>query len=219
MATWGFRALAIPCVVAVTAAAGCRDAQSANLSPTARTLAALSGVPQDGITLGRRDAPVTLTVYSDVTTRIDLLDGTTFDRIMRRYVRPGRLRIQLRTVPETPDPQATESNWQAARALQAAGIQDRLWQLYAIFDAEYIGSLSDEDLRAMARSVRGLDAAELLRDARSDRVTQAINRAVGFAQSGKVTSLPAFVLQRNGGPPLKLHGALEKAVDSTLAGV
>jgi protein-disulfide isomerase len=184
-----------------------------------RTLTALRGVPQDGITLGTPDASATLTAYVDVTTRTELLDPPVFAQVIRDFVRPGRLRIQLRTVPAGDEAIASDSGWAAARALQAAGVQDRLWDLYAVFDADYIGVLSDEDLRTMGRSVPGLDVPGMLREARSPRIRKAIERALAYAQAARITTTPAFVLQRTDGAPIVLRGSLVRGLQQNLGGV
>src|SRR5213080_2143275 len=67
---------------------------------SSRMLAPLAGLPQAGITLGRLDAPERLAVYADVTSEdFGSFENDVLPDLLRRYVRPGRMAIQLRTWP------------------------------------------------------------------------------------------------------------------------
>jgi protein-disulfide isomerase len=211
--------IGVVCGASVGLVACRQQSGAAAADPTRQTLPLLRGVPQDGITLGTAAAPATLTAYVDVTTRTELLDPATFASIMRDYVRPGRLRIQLRTVPSEDEAVTSDSGWAAARALQAAGLQNHLWDLYVVFDADYIGVLTDDDLRVMARSVPALDTPAMLRDARSERIGLAIRRAERYAQDAGLTTLPAFVVAQQDGPVQRLRGPLRRALAQVLPSI
>src|SRR4051812_43334024 len=67
---------------------------------SARMFRPLAGLPQHGITLGRSDAPERLAVYADVTSEeFGSFEHDVLPDLLRRYVRPGRMVIQLRTWP------------------------------------------------------------------------------------------------------------------------
>src|SRR5512143_3607816 len=130
--TWGARvpqalwamALAVACAVVIVVAA--RSTPSGGQSQaTGATPAMLRGIPQDGITLGRLSAPATLTAYVDPAFMSgELSDPATLRHLVDADVRPGRLKIQLRTVPSYDVPSLTDQGVPGARALQAAGLQN-----------------------------------------------------------------------------------------------
>src|SRR4051812_38957064 len=82
-------------VAAAVLAAPRRNDDTADVS--SRMLGPLAGLPQDGITLGRPEAPDRLAVYADVTSEeFGSFEEAVLPELLRRYVRPGRMVIQLR---------------------------------------------------------------------------------------------------------------------------
>lgn len=157
----------------------------------ARTaLREIRGIAQVGGILGEdRDLP-TLQVFADVTSsKFALFDDAVLPKLLERYVRPGLLKVQLRTIPgdEALDIEATQ--W-----TQAAGLQTRLWD-YARVLAAFEGAVATEgDLRAAARFLGGLEANRLEAAGKSARVERAIARAQRFADDAGITSTPAFTV-------------------------
>ena len=139
------------------------------VSGKAGVSALLADVPQANATLGRADAPHLLVMYAD-----PFCVGCTdfYDRVLPvlvdRYVRPGRLRLQLRLV-NTPGMKPV-----ALREAMAASLQDRLWNFLILFDANAEATV---DPVRVAGAIPGVDAERLQRDAGSSRVTAAIRKA------------------------------------------
>src|SRR5207245_867061 len=54
------------------------------------------GIPQGGLVLGRRKAPVTLIEYIDLQCPVcELFETTEMGRLVKKYVRPGKLKIKM----------------------------------------------------------------------------------------------------------------------------
>ncbi len=215
----GGRALALYLMLVVLS--GCSQGSSpvdARGAETQRNLVTVAGLPQDGITLGRLDAPATLTIYAS-------LDdfGSGFFRkdlppLVSRWVRPGRLRIQLRTTsgPATdapPDPGAAR----AARIAQASGLQDHLWQFYGALSVRYRGYIDDTLLADALAGVGGVDRKRVEKDSRSARISNAIAKADRLAGEAKVSELPAYVLEMPGRPPTRVDGSCYGCLTKNLA--
>ena len=120
-------------LVAVTALlAGCHDeSPGADATQVRRAVAAIEGIPQSGYTLGRPDAPSTLSVISAATSfELDQMI-TQLPALTERLVRAGRVKVQMRTpvagaygrgsgdplVSAAPGCPTSIARWPSARAL------------------------------------------------------------------------------------------------------
>lgn len=188
-------------------------------SPTSvrLTLAALDRLPQDGIVLGDPAAPATLVVFSalDVPSRGI---GSALRPLATGPVAEGRLKLELRTLSHDPERLAPDDGDAArvARVAQAAGLQDKQWQLLAVL-ADGSPGYVDEDLLddAVAR-VPGLDRSRVRHDARSPRISAAVARADAMAEQAEVGPDAPLVLERDGQAPVALA---RQAPDRLLATV
>jgi protein-disulfide isomerase len=167
-------------------------------------LALFGGLPQDGFTLGRPDARATLVIY----TALDAPRGS-FDAVLpalvERFVRPGRLTLQLRTLSRDPALTAGDGGaLRAAYAAQAAGLQDRLWPFVRVLGLRSPGYVDDAVLADVAGRIPGLDVRRMRGDAVSPRVAAAVERADAMARAAGVTAVPTFILEQRGRRPTRL---------------
>lgn len=163
------------------------------------TTALFDGIPQDGKQLGHPDAGVTMLEFADLQCPFcaryahDVLPD-----LMRRYVRPGDVRMEMHVVrfrgPDS-DP--------AARAAAAAARQDKMWQFAEVFylnqGAENSGYVDDDFIRAVAEAVPGLDADRLMRDMNTAQIKREIDANDYRASTLGVSGTPGFFLSRRGG--------------------
>jgi protein-disulfide isomerase len=183
----------------------------------------LRGISQDDISLGSRRAPATLVEFADLQCPFcaqynrEALPG-----LLNRYVRPGRLRMELRLLSFIgPD------SMRAARLAGAAALQDRLWSFSDLFyrnqGVENSGYVTGRFLERLARATPGLDAERAFAERGSPPVTSLLSRAREEAGRLGVTSTPSFFLVTPGRPPQRLEvsalttGALSNAIDRALA--
>ena len=217
--------LAIVVGAAVLAAAlvaasqlGARDATEA--APARAGL--FTGIPQDGLALGRDDAPVTLVEYADLQCPYCAQWSLgTLPVLVTRYVRTGRLRIVFRGLAFIgPDSET------ALRTAIAAGRDGRLWDvvhgIYGRQGAENAGWLTGDVLDEVAREA-GLDPADLAERRHEAWVDAQLAASRALAEASGVQGTPSFQLGRTGGPLERLGldslapEAITPAIDALLA--
>jgi protein-disulfide isomerase len=160
--------------------------------------AMLQGIPQQGIELGKPDAPVTLVEFVEpqcpgcgIWARGEL------PGLIKRYVRPGKIRIEYRGLSFIgPDSSGLLT------LVQAAGQQNKLWNLaeleYANQGAENSGYATHVYLTAIAKAVPGLNADKALALTSSGRVAARIEQARVFAQQSGVNQTPTLAIRKAG---------------------
>ena len=181
-----------------------------------------AGIPQHGTLLGDPHAPATLVEFADLQCPFcaqyarDALPG-----LLRDWVRPGRVRLDLRLLSFIgPDSKS------AARMAGAAALQDRVWQFSELFflsqGTENSGYVTPAFLRAIATATRGLNVQRALDARGSDTVTAQLRRANQSADQLHVSATPSFFLLRPGRAPAPLHPsslttqAVSSAIESAL---
>jgi protein-disulfide isomerase len=167
----------------------------------AETERLFSGIPQDGFTLGRKDAPVTVVEFVDMQCPFCAQFATRqLDDIVRKYVRTGRVKMELRTLAFIgPD------SVRAGQAVGAAAEHDKAWDFAHAFFArqghENSGYLTDDFLDEISAAVPGLDAQSI----RSADDGQGIALAQREAQAAKVESTPSFLVNGKAATPDSLE--------------
>ena len=165
---------------------------------TARVLALLRGIPQSAATLGDQPAPVTLVEFADLQcpTCASFAEGA-LPQIIRRYVRPGRVRLVLYAL----DTIGHDSE-RAAKVAYAIGEQDRLFQfvalMYANQGSENTSYVTDVYLRALAGAIPGVDVARALAARNGVGPKAQLARARALASRLHVSATPSFLLYRTG---------------------
>jgi protein-disulfide isomerase len=183
----------------------------------------LAAIPQRGTSLGSPHAPATLVEFADPQCPFcaryvrDALPG-----VVERWVRPGRLRLELRLLTFIgPDSK------RAARLIDAAALQNRAWPLselaFLTQERENSGYVTAGYLRRLAHATPGLDARRALAQRSSRRVDELLGRARRQARRLGVDATPSFFLVRPGRPPQRLRpraltpAAISAAIRSALA--
>jgi protein-disulfide isomerase len=165
------------------------------------------GVPQSGDTLGKASAPLALYVFEDPQCpfcrqwNID-----TLPTVVQNYVRTGRVKVVYRGI-EIISPNSVAG----LRAIYAAGMQDKLWQmaeaLYERQGEERSGWITIPVIKDAAREI-GANPQKLVKDADSAAVTAKLNEAAQLASKYGINSTPTFGYQRQLGSlqPLQISG-------------
>jgi protein-disulfide isomerase len=175
----------------------------------------LNGVPQQGTTLGNPKAPVTLIEFADLQCPF-CRDYTIsqFPSIVAKYVKTGKVKMVFQNYAFIGPDSLT-----AARAAEAAGKQNKLWNFIDVFynnqGQENTDYVTDKFLTKIAKGA-GVDAKKMLADRQDPKIDQAIALAQQAAQQAGVNSTPTFVLKKGAGPAQKLsadqvQAALTKA--------
>ena len=178
--------------------------QSGDEAPPAGAAAVnelFAGIPQDGTSLGDPEAPVVLTEFADLQCPFCAeYANNVVPELVRRYVRPGQVRLEFRNLTFLgPDSET------AGRAAAAASLQDRMWQFTELFydnqGAENSGYVTDEFLRDINEQIDGLDVDRAERDRDTPEAQAVLDEAAAEAQEANVQSTPSFLIAREGQEP------------------
>jgi protein-disulfide isomerase len=166
--------------------------------------AMLRGVPQKGTRLGDPKAALVLTEFADL--QCPFCRDYTLDvlpQIIERYVRNGKLRLELRLRTFLgPD------SGVAARAAQAAATRNRMWNFVDLFyrnqGQENTGYVTDAFLSKIAIGARLPPSLVIAENTTSPALTRRLQQAEAQAQAAGQTSTPAFVIgpKAGAGKPL-----------------
>ncbi len=196
------------CAVAVAAAAIVLSARGGEETATptvggnrlphaAQVHALFKGVPQRGMMLGSTAAPVTLVEYFDLQCPYCAAFGTdTLPQIVRRYIRPGKVRLEVRPLAFI----GPDDSIRGRKALIAASFQNRAFDYAAVLFANQGPEnawLSDEVIGTAARSVHGLDVARLLRERSSATTANVAARFDAQQAADGVPGVPTFFVKKN----------------------
>ncbi|UGS34637.1 DsbA family protein [Capillimicrobium parvum] len=166
----------------------------------------LSGIPQSGVTLGRKDAPITIIEFGDLQCpACAIASQQVLPSVIDDYVRPGKAKLELRDIHFLgPDSE------RLARFGAAASEQGKLWNVAELVWAnqgqENSGYATDAYLRAIGNGVPGLDVQAALATRTSGTVRQQLAEAKTLARINGVNSTPTFLVGTGDGP-LKTVGA------------
>ena len=168
---------AVAAAIALAAALGGHSRALRHALPGATQVRRVfDGIPQDGNVLGSPSAPATLVEYVDLQCPYCReFDTQTLPALVSRYVRRGKLKIELRPIAFI----GPDSERGRAAAIAAAH-QDRMFDftglLYFNQGPENTGWLDDELVEAAAASIPRLDVRLLLRDRTASPVADEARR-------------------------------------------
>ena len=186
--------LAVVAVVAVGIAVAVGGGGDDEPSAVAEARGLFEEIPAEGMAIGASDAPATLEEFIDPQCPFCAqFSRDVLPTLVEDYVRPGRLRLLLR-----PLAFLGEDSVKAARALAAAGEQDKAWPLmeaiYANQGAENSGYVTDQFLRGVTTQVEGLDPAAIVEAANSRSAAPVLLEADQRATEFRRDSTPSFLL-------------------------
>jgi protein-disulfide isomerase len=136
---------------------------------------------------GPKDAPVTITMFSDFQCPFCSRATPIVDEVMKAY--PDKVnfvmkQFPLRQIHPNADP--------AARAALAAGKQGKFWEMH---DELYVNSrtLTPETMKGLAEKL-GLDVAKWEADMESDELKKQVDAELALGQSVNVRGTPTFFI-------------------------
>jgi hypothetical protein len=197
--------------VAVLGAVMVAGANSSHDSRIGREVSALlTGIPQEGQTLGASTAPVTLQLFAELEDySSDRWFLTLLPAIIREFVRTNLLRIEYRSFKTNTISSETFVKQQAAAL--AAGAQNKLWNYVYIFyheqGKERTPYVTESYLDNIARQVPALNMEQWDINRSADpRVEQVVEED----QQGRTEGIhvtPAYRIGRTGGALKDIEGS------------
>lgn len=183
------------------AGSGGGNQASGSVTGAVGTQALLRGIPQQGLSLGRPNAPVTLVEYGDLQCPICRAYAVaTLPTLVRDYVRTGKVRLEFRGLAFLGADSET-----ALKAVISAGAQNKGWNmldlLYRNQGEENSGWATESTLRGAAAAIPGLYVGQWLDDRGSSATQSAIPamRAQAVSLMGSQIRTPTFEVGRTGG--------------------
>jgi protein-disulfide isomerase len=187
------------------------------------TTAMLQGIPQNGTTLGKPDAPVTIYEFADLQCPFCKEFATTaLPQLVRDYVATGKAKLVYQDMAFIPN-----GSEDAAAAADAAGQQDKLWYFTNLFywnqGQEQTGYVTDAFIDKLYNAIPGLDAAKANEARKKPPATKAFEEPRKLADQYGVSSTPSFVAGPTGGELKKLNASgsdytsIKKALDPIVA--
>jgi protein-disulfide isomerase len=191
--------LAVILGIVLTRGDGDDASDGSTLAGADEVMALFASIPQEGVELGERAAPVTLVEFVDMQCPFCReFETDAVPTLVEERVAEGTLRMETRGLAFIgPDSE------RGLRAVLAAGLQGKAYEMKALLfanqGAENSGWLSEDLVEAAARSIPGLDVTRLLEDMESDEVTGLIGEHAQEAESRGVNSTPTVFVGPTGG--------------------
>jgi protein-disulfide isomerase len=177
--------------------------------------------PQQGITLGRPDAKVTVVEFADLQCPVcKEFSQQVLPRIVQDHVRSGQAKIELRLVNILDRGGVTDSARMAAVG-HGAQQQDKLWNFaelqYFNQGEEETGYATDTYIRRIAAGVRGLDVGQAFAARSTPAAAQALRDANALFQRYGATGTPTILVGPTGGTLRRLDSFDADSVSSAIA--
>lgn len=176
-------------------------------SVTQEIASLIGNIPQSGNALGDPKAPVTLQYFGDLECPIcrDFTTGA-LPTVIRNYVRPGKLRIEYRSLETaTREPEVFQTQQVAA---YAAGKQDKAWYFIETFyheqGEEGSGYVNEGYLDKIASQVPGLNLTQWTSDRSGPVLAKQIETDRQAASNEGFNGTPSFLIGKTGGAMSKL---------------
>jgi protein-disulfide isomerase len=221
----GAAVLIVVIAIAVSSGGGKKSSSGGDansIQGVADTTSLFAGIPQKGITLGKASAPVTIVEFADP--QCPFCKDYTLQEmpaVIQKYVKTGQAKMELRYLTFIgPD------SIPAARALQAAGLQNKMWTASDLFyrnqGEENSGYVTDDFLTAILNGA-GVNATKALADADGSAVSEQLAEAKTLSSRYAVDSTPTILVGPTGGELKKddesapTASGIGKLVDAALA--
>jgi protein-disulfide isomerase len=162
----------------------------------------LAGIPQNGNTLGKSTAPVTMTYYGDLKCPVCqafTLNGG-FPQLVQNDVRSGKVKVVYdafcTATCSGPDP--NEFPLQQTAAL-AAGKQQKFWQFTELFyhqqGSEQDAYVTNAFLQGIARQIPGLNLTTWQTDRNDSSLTNEVNSQQNTGKQIGVSGTPTLIFK------------------------
>jgi protein-disulfide isomerase len=162
--------------------------------------AEFAGIPQRGEVLGDPKAPWTLVEYGDLQCpACKFYSETTMPDVVSQLVKPGKIQFAMR-----PFGFVGPDSVPAANYAWAASKQNKLHDFTSLWylnqGEENSGYVTDAFARRIASGVDGLNADQLIRDAKGVPVRALSQRTADEFAAKKLNGTPSFLIGKTGGP-------------------
>jgi protein-disulfide isomerase len=191
----GFLALVVVAVVVVVSSSDTGGGDASNISDARAVNRLLNGIPQDGLTIGKPGAKVTLLEFGDL--QCPFCKGYSEEvlpQVIENQVRGGEAKLEFNNFTII-GPQSTP----AGAAAIAAGQQGRGWNFIELFyrnqGAEDSGYVTKAFLTAIAKNAGVPNIAKWNAARKSRRVLREVAATSAEAERLRFTGTPSFAIK------------------------
>lgn len=205
-----FLAIIVVVVVIIVAGSGSSGGDSANLVEKDHVEKILKGLPQEGTTLGDKDAPVKLYEYGDLQcSACKYYSEEVLPKVIEEQVREGKASITFRNfIIIGPD------SIPAGEAALAAGKQGKGWSYietwYRNQGGENSGYVTPDFIESMAKYVGVPNVPKFMEEWESGKYKKQVERTVSQAEKFGFTATPSFAIEGPKSNGLELLGTTEE---------
>jgi protein-disulfide isomerase len=184
--------------VVLTSSSGSSSATGATLPGASDVQALLRGIPQNGNVLGKPSAPVTMVEYVDLQCPFcQEFETQAMPTLISRYVRPGKLKVELRPVAIRGG-----DSFRGQSATLAAGMVNKMFNfaqlLYVNQGIENTGWLDDNMVKSAASSIPGLDVGLFHKQVSSSTVAEQVKTVDAQASADGLDRTPTILVGKTG---------------------
>lgn len=207
----GALVVAIIVVAVVIAVASGGGSSSSGGSSGSAVTKLLTGIPQNGRTLGRPGAPVTVTVYEDLECPVckEFSQGAQHD-LIQNEIRAGKAKMIFKSL-QTATPDLATFQFQQQAAI-AAGRQNKLWNFVETFYKEQgpegTPYVTEGFLTKIAKQIPGLDVSQWSKTRKTADLSSAVTGDLSEAHNKGFNSTPTIVVQGPDASPAPVQGAI-----------
>ena len=190
-------AVAIAIVVVVVAGGSKKAATPGGTAGKATVISLLKGIPQNGNTLGKASAPVTILEYGDLVCPVcQQFALTSEQQLISSAVRTGKVKLVYRGL-ETASQGANNGEYAASQiAARAAGVQHRAWQYILLWynqqGDETTSYVTDPYMQGLAQEIPGLNLTKWQADRNSASLANAVTADSQAAAAAGATGTPTI---------------------------
>jgi protein-disulfide isomerase len=210
----GVLVLVVVIVGVVIAIASGGSSSTSNKKSKSAVTGLLTGIPQNGNTLGKASAPVTVTAYEDLECPVcKEFTLAAENQLIAKDIRQGRAKLVFKSLQTaTPNLATFELQQQAA---QAAAKQNKLWNFVELFyhqqGAEGTPYVTESYLSGLAKQIPGFDVSAWQAARKAPNLAQPVNADIAQAQAKGFNSTPTIVVQGPKASPTPVSGAVDYA--------
>lgn len=209
----GVLVVVIVIVAVIIAVAGGGGSSSGGSKSKSATASLLQGIPQNGVTLGQPNAPVTVTVYEDLECPVcKEFTENAENKLIANEVRKGKVKLVMKSL-QTATPDLATFQFQQQAAL-AAGKQNKLWNFTENFYREQgqegTTYVTESYLTNLAKQIPGLDVGKWKQARNNDKsLAQQVSADLALANQKGFNSTPTIVVQGPNASPAPVAGAID----------
>jgi protein-disulfide isomerase len=191
-------------VIIVAGSGGSSGGDASNVVEVAQVNKLLKGLPQEGTTVGKSTAPVTLIMYGDLQCPICKEYSEEFmPPLIEKQVKNGEVKIDYRDFIII-----SEESIPAGEAALAAGEQGKGWTFIELFyrnqGEERSGYVTEEFLESIGKAAGIPDIAKWNEERKSGKFTKEVEKTTAQATKFGFEGTPSYAIEGPGSEGLEL---------------